>query len=337
MQEGMTLNLSPTYNRHSSEDFAETAGNITQAFGAMDVGSFDFSQNLQVIVSEDNNGEALLEENSKDHGLVEISQPHNEAEEDGKEEEEEEEEEEEDNDDVEFSFVRADPDSSPISADDIFFNGQIRPMFPLFNRDLLFADSHEGDSEASGKASPLRPPLRKLFVEKSEHPSSSSSSESDELEGVAPGTYCAWSEKAVDASPGACKKSNSTGFSKLWRFRDLVLRSNSDGKDAFVFLDPSAAKAKTVQTDEKVDRAKKMEKTEVSVEKRNSGDGKVGGGKVKGKGVKGEKRVSAHESLYIKNRALREGGRRKSYLPYRQDLVGFFTNVNGLSRNVHPF
>ncbi|XP_059592306.1 uncharacterized protein LOC100852726 [Vitis vinifera] len=288
----MTLNLSPTYNSHSSEDFAQTDGNITQAFGAMDVGSFDFSQNLQVIVSEDNNGEALLEENSKDH----------------------------------------DPDSSPISADDIFFNGQIRPMFPLFNRDLLFADSHEGDSEASGKASPLRPPLRKLFVEKSEHPSSSSSSESDELEGVAPETYCAWSEKAVEASPGACKKSSSTGFSKFWRFRDLVLRSNSDGKDAFVFLDPSAAKAKTVQTDEKVERAKKIEKTEVSVEKINSGDGKVGGGK-----VKGEKRVSAHESLYIKNRALREGGRRKSYLPYRQDLVGFFTNVNGLSRNVHPF
>ncbi|KAK9935494.1 hypothetical protein M0R45_022596 [Rubus argutus] len=29
--------------------------------------------------------------------------------------------------------------------------------------------------------------------------------------------------------------------------------------------------------------------------------------------------------------------KRRSYLPYRPGLVGFFTNVNGLSRNVHPF
>ena len=35
----------------------------------------------------------------------------------------------------------------------------------------------------------------------------------------------------MKASPELCKKSNSTGFSKLWRFRDLVHRSNSDGKE----------------------------------------------------------------------------------------------------------
>ena len=45
--------------------------------------------------------------------------------------------------------------------------------------------------------------------------SSSSASESDELE----------------ASPELWKNSNSTGFSKLWRFRELVHRSNSDGKE----------------------------------------------------------------------------------------------------------
>ena len=322
----LALNSSP----FPTEDFAEITVGITQAFSAMDVGSSYSSQDHEVFVSE----ETLLEQNLKDHGLVEITQQYHEAEEDGKEVEEEEEEVEEENGDFEFSFVSGDPNASPISADDIFFDGQIRPMFPLFNRDLLYADTYAGDSEASDKAaSPLRSPLRKLFVEKNEYPSSSfsSSSESDETEGLVPGTYCLLSEKTVEASSGACKKSNSTGFSKLWRFRDLVHRSNSDGKDAFVFLDPSAAKAKT----EEVERREKVEKTEVSVEKKIAVDGKVGSGvKVKGKGVKEEKKMSAHES-YIKNRALREGGRRKSYIPYRH--VGFFTSVNGFSRNVHPF
>ncbi|KAL0016782.1 hypothetical protein SO802_003851 [Lithocarpus litseifolius] len=36
---------------------------------------------------------------------------------------------------------------------------------------------------------------------------------------------------SLKASPEFCKKSNSTGFSKVWRFRDLVHRSNSDGKE----------------------------------------------------------------------------------------------------------
>ena len=52
------------------------------------------------------------------------------------------------------------------------------------------------------------------FVEERDGPSSSVS-ESDELE----------------ASPELWKKSNSTGFSKLWRFEELVQRSNSDGKE----------------------------------------------------------------------------------------------------------
>ena len=52
------------------------------------------------------------------------------------------------------------------------------------------------------------------FVEEREGPSSLAS-KLDELE----------------ASPELWKKSNSTGFSKLWRFGELVHRSNSDGKE----------------------------------------------------------------------------------------------------------
>lgn len=339
MQGISALSLYPTFNRHSSDELEDTVLNVTQAFSGMDLSAIDVSQSPQVCVSEDNDGEAHLEEISEDHGLAWSSQPRNdnEEEEDGKEAEDnegKEEEEEDDDSEFEFSFASGDPNAFTFSADEIFCNGEIRPMYPLFNRDLLFADE-EGDFAASDKASTPRLPLRKIFVEKSgEHPSSSSTSESDELEAVLPGTYCAWSGKAVEASAESCKKSNSTGFSKLWRFRDLVRRSNSDGKDAFVFLDPSAAKAAREHRDEKGDGTRENEKTAAPVENKNSGHGKAAGGAVAGKGVKGGKKVTAHESLYIKNRASREGGRRKSYLPYR---VGFFTNVNGLSRNIHPF
>lgn len=46
---------------------------------------------------------------------------------------------------------------------------------------------------------------------------------------------------------------------------------------------------------------------------------------------------SAHELFYVQNRSMKEGEKRKSYLPYRKDLVGFFTNVNGLSKASKAF
>nr|POE80425.1 hypothetical protein CFP56_10642 [Quercus suber] len=64
------------------------------------------------------------------------------------------------------------------------------------------------------------------FVEERDG-SSSSASESDELE----------------ASPELWKKSNSTGFSKLWRFRELVHRSNSDGKERGLALQRATSNA----------------------------------------------------------------------------------------------
>ncbi|MED6107166.1 hypothetical protein PIB30_011435 [Stylosanthes scabra] len=50
--------------------------------------------------------------------------------------------------------------------------------------------------------------------------------------------YCKWSPKMAG-------KSNSMRFSKLWKLRDQKLRSNSNDKDAFVFLNsPLAVKTK---------------------------------------------------------------------------------------------
>ena len=68
------------------------------------------------------------------------------------------------------------PDGSPISADDVFVNDQIRLIFSIFNRDLLFGGGYNRDLKSRVDSLSLRSLLRKLFVE--------SALESDELEGV---------------------------------------------------------------------------------------------------------------------------------------------------------
>ncbi|KAL6983693.1 hypothetical protein U1Q18_017071 [Sarracenia purpurea var. burkii] len=255
-------------------------------------------------------------------------------------------------DDEDFSFSVTGAGESPIHADDVFQNGQIKLSFPVFDQHLLIA----GDSVLLEDDLRRRPAVNKVFFEIKE---SSPPKATEEAEGQAAGPFCAWSEKSVEASPEICKKSNSTGFSKLWRFRDLLNRSNSDGRDAFVFLDGSTTTSS--KSDEKVDKSEsksvvflngstatssksdeKVDKSESISEKKPAGDdnGNGAGKKLKAKKVvKGKTAsLSAHELHYVRNRELREKDRRRSYLPYRPELFGFFTNVQGgLSRNVHPF
>ncbi|KAF3964065.1 hypothetical protein CMV_011608 [Castanea mollissima] len=131
--------------------------------------------------------------------------------------EEEEQQQQQEQEEEEFSFSCTNPDGSPISVDDVFVNSQIRTIFPIFNHDLLFGGGYDEDLKSRVDSLSLQSPLRKLFVESA----SESASESDELEGVPAETYCEWSgaasggANAVEASPKLCKKSNSTGFSKL--------------------------------------------------------------------------------------------------------------------------
>ncbi|XVF84980.1 hypothetical protein PTKIN_Ptkin17bG0082100 [Pterospermum kingtungense] len=271
-----SLPLSPSFTKYPTTGFSDIVGDFTH----------DFQVKLQ----------------------LQTHKPDKEEEEDKSSNPPEMEDEEE-----EFSFVCLNPDGSPISADDVFQDGQIRPVLPLFNQDLIYADEDGSVLKSDEGDVSIRPPLRKLFVEDSseETTATTSSSSSDPA-----GPYCEWrrGERTVkETSPDTCKKSNSTGFSKLWRVRDLMHRSSSDGKDAFVFISHPPPSVKSEKKNEKQDK-KPTEKKEKS--------GKTAS-------------LSAHEKLYVKNRAIREGDKRRSYLPYRQ--VGFFTNVNGLSRNVHPF
>ncbi|XP_074318644.1 uncharacterized protein LOC141655460 [Silene latifolia] len=178
-------------------------------------------------------------------------------------------------DDLESEFAFAilceeDTSSSIITADEIFHNGQIKPIYPFFSQ-------NDGVS--------------------------SSSSEGGEVERVPQGAYCVWApmkeeEKEISALK---KKSKSTGSGspKRWRLRDLVHRSNSDGKDTFVFLNNN-----------------------------------------NGGGVKRREKVTAVNGAYYsynKGGKKMEEMKKKTYLPYRQDLVGLFSTVNGFSRTIHPF
>ncbi|XP_047320637.1 uncharacterized protein LOC124924679 [Impatiens glandulifera] len=168
-------------------------------------------------------------------------------------------------------------------------------------------------------------PVNKVFIETEESISPSAVSNGKEKE-ESSGPYCNWSRKAVEAtvspSPETCKKSNSTGFSKLWRFHDLLNRSNSDGKDAYVYLNGSASRSKVISS----------EKRQVAAVSSSASAGE----KMKPKTKKGVKTAAAkaHEK-YLRSK---DNDRRRTYLPYRPELMGFFTNIHGgMTRNVHPF
>ncbi|KAG6412817.1 hypothetical protein SASPL_125508 [Salvia splendens] len=199
-------------------------------------------------------------------------------------------------DDFEFALLREDKE---VSAVEFLYDG---PVFPVFNHDMIECGGIE-QSESSNLI-----PLSKLFAEEDNEERDSqpscSSSEADELENVPAGTYCVWRPRAAPL-PSQCEKSKSTGSaSRRWKIRDLLRRSKSDGKESFVFLAP-----------------KQREENPVKVMLRSP---------EKGRGKGSNSAASAHEAFYLRNRAMKEEDRKKSYLPYRRDLVGFFANVSGV-------
>ncbi|KAL8471339.1 hypothetical protein ACS0TY_028216 [Phlomoides rotata] len=197
-----------------------------------------------------------------------------------------------DDEDFEFSLVREDNNE---------FSGEIESFFPLFNRDLL--RSNDGGIEIGGNeqlGTRIDVPLVKLLLRDREDDFAV-----DELENVPAGTCCVWRPNAAgQASPSRCKKSRSAGSgSKQWKLRDLLRRSNSEGKDSFVFLAPRNREEK------------------IAVEVSKKGKGKEAA--AAGAGPKAAAR-SPHETMYVRNRMIKEGDKKKSYLPYRRDLLGFF-------------
>ncbi|XP_022982753.1 uncharacterized protein LOC111481526 [Cucurbita maxima] len=228
-----------------------------------------------------------------------------------------------DDDDFEFVSLQKSGDS------EVFRGGLIAPVFPVFDSELLFEERQVERAEIDGRDSaivqPIQIPLEKLLIRDrdndplySSSSSSSSSSSADELEGVPSGTYCVWNPKSVGTPNLACKKSRSTGSSstKRWGILDLLRRSHSSGNHTYVSFTSSTSlystkKAKEIKSETKSAKELK-EKIYYSREARigNKSRGQRPGGDHK-------KNISAHESFYVRNRTLKEEGKRKSYLPYK--------------------
>ncbi|KAE8689334.1 Detected protein of unknown function [Hibiscus syriacus] len=198
-------------------------------------------------------------------------------------------------DDEEFEF-----------ANNLHENPETFSSFPIFKHGDGVNDDDDEES--------IRVPLRKLFIGDGDN-LSSSSSEADELEGLPTDMYCVWKPKqSTESSPNRCKKSKSTGSSsKRWRFiKDFLKRSNSDGNvsSSFLNFDKNEEKA-----------SEKIAKT-TTVKKKKKSEGDV----VKAMKMKRAEKSSTNEGFNVRNKALKGGDKRRSYLPYRRDLVGIFAN-----------
>jgi hypothetical protein len=208
---------------------------------------------------------------------------------------------EENNEEQEFSFACTDVKGMHIFADDIFENGKMRAFLPTFDQSLQLFPT------INNNASHIRHPLKNIFIKNSVSPQSISSGISKETQNEI------LQNITMKASSECYEKSNTTGSSNLWRFRqNLDLRSNSDRKDSFVILNPSESKTSI-----------KPNVENIIIKKR--------------KGEKPKNTLTAYEKLYVTNKARKGSNKRRSLLPYKHGLFGFFTNMHELSRNLHPF
>ncbi|KAL5221954.1 hypothetical protein ABZP36_026667 [Zizania latifolia] len=213
----------------------------------------------------------------------------------------------------------------------------IVPVYPVFGRPLspppkaeVVVVVEEEEEEEDAETAIVRVPLGRLLLEerdsrvrqqressraavRQQQPDDEEGGGDSELEGVPPESYCLWAPgQSATASPPRCRKSGSTGSVLRWRriSERLVRRSQSDGKEKFVFLTaagPTAPQPPKVDNDE-----------------------------VPPGGSKGDRHLGW--SYYRKEGGGGDGGsRRRSYLPYKQELVGLFANVSGLRRSYHPF
>ncbi|XP_006654833.2 uncharacterized protein LOC102711702 [Oryza brachyantha] len=253
----------------------------------------------------------------------------------------------------EFPFVSRDsPAGTAALADDLFADGRIKPFYPVFAR----AGGGGGDHQlGKGVPPPVPPrtrgPLGRLFLEESRgsfdrwtSTSSSSAAASDEggLEGAPPESYCLWTPGAgavsasASATPRPPRKSSSTGSMARWRrISELVVgRSHSDGKEKFLFL-PTPPHTRG---HDDMDLFKPKPKP-----KPRPTPAAAGGKKLPAAAVAEIDTVAAmHRIAYGAKTCTATGAGggtpRRTFLPYREELVGLFANVNGITRShPHPF
>ncbi|XP_066309263.1 uncharacterized protein [Miscanthus floridulus] len=226
--------------------------------------------------------------------------------------------------DGEFEFPFVSRESA--AADELFAGGRIRAFYPVFGRVL---------DEAPAPAP--RAPLGRLFQleqartssvasTSSSSSSASSSTAGAGLVGASPDSYCLWtpgsSSSAASSPSRPPRKSGSTGSIARWRrIGELVVgRSHSDGRERFLFLSAPPSPARDREHSSPASKAKAKQPPKGSKAAATELDTVAAGRRVSYGGAKAS-----------------TGGGRRTFLPYRQDLVGLFANVRGLSRSHHPF
>uniref|UniRef100_A0ACD5V9G1 Uncharacterized protein n=1 Tax=Avena sativa TaxID=4498 RepID=A0ACD5V9G1_AVESA len=207
-------------------------------------------------------------------------------------------------DSFEFAFARPliQTHSADALADDLFAHGRILPAYyPVFHR------HHPHDDAASATAPP------------------------------SPDTYCAWAPRSAPGSPAReLPKSASTGQAvHRFRLRDLVgagagSRSHSDGKEKFLFLQQSPKSSKTSAPPAAAAAPAPATKKPQTKQ-----------GKKKGAAVTEMDMATAHRLFYSKPTPAAASSTttttKKSYLPYRPSIVGFFAAAHGLRPKHHPY
>ncbi|CAD6230663.1 unnamed protein product [Miscanthus lutarioriparius] len=247
----------------------------------------------------------------------------------------------------EFPFVSresAEVGAGAAAADELFAGGRIRAFYPVFGRVL--------DEAAPAPAAPApRASLGRLFqleqartssvasMSSSSSSTSASSSTTDTgagagagLDGASPDSYCLWtpgsSASAASSPSRPPRKSGSTGSIPRWRrIGELVVgRSHSDGREKFLFLSapPSPARDREHSSSASEAKAKQPPKGSKAAAAATAAATELD-------------TIAAGRRVSYGSAKASTGGGRRTFLPYRQDLVGLFANVRGLSRSHHPF
>ncbi|KAJ7977873.1 DUF1645 family protein [Quillaja saponaria] len=274
------------------------------------------------------------------------------------------------------------------SADELFLNGQIRPMKlsthlerpqvldPLLDLEAEDDEEAEVGSHVRGRDLRLRDkslrrrtrsmsPLRNTLFEWTEiqdghgdfsfakEINENEASEMEENEMDKNEGFCSEATPSVSAS--SSRSSSSGRSSKRWVFlKEFLYRSKSEGRSTNRFwsnMSFSPAKEKKPTTQNLPSSVSKEKSTTssngASETQKSKGNKQSSSKKVTGKPTNGvgkrRQPPSPHELHYKANRAQSEELRKKTYLPYRQGLLGClgfsskgYGAINGFARALNP-
>ncbi|KAJ4884855.1 hypothetical protein Rs2_34948 [Raphanus sativus] len=257
------------------------------------------------------------------------------------------------------------------SAEELFSNGQIKPMKlsshlekPQVLAPLLDLETEEEDGRRGRDLMKLRSrsvhrkarslsPLRNAAYQWNEEEEEEGGSEVKECIRKLQEDYetnnksngnVTSAETTPSCSASSSRSSSYGRNSKKWIFlKDLLHRSKSEGsgkgKEKFwsnISFSPSSLKDKKLKSE---DAAKKQKEKQPSPAKKSPTAGKPTNGLRKRRGLQ----PSAHELHYTTNRAQAEEMKKRTYLPYRHGLFGClafsskgYSALNGLARSLNP-